>query len=136
MMNYILFRMSRSFCFIKNVGYLYIKNNMSRTNNLFKNTIFRIKFSFIIIKLFFDYSKNTKKEKDIYQYFFSNVNKLINIPYKLSTINKDFNFYNNFRETLIGDKYISKENKRILYSYKILIGNSIFNNYSQNTQLK
>ena len=96
MMNYILFRVSRSFCFIKNVGYLYIKNKMSRTNSLFKNTILRIKFSFTTTKLFFDYSKNTKKDKDIYQYFFSNINKWPNISHKLSTVNKDFNFYKEF----------------------------------------
>ena len=123
MMNYILFRVAKSFCYIKNVGYLYIKNNMSKTNNLFKTTILRIKFSFIILKFFFDYSKNIKKEKDIYQYFFSYLNKMINIPYKLSTINKDFNFYNNIIKILLSDKFISMKNKKILYSYIELINN-------------
>ena len=125
MMNYILFRVAKSFCFIKNIGYLYIKNNMSKTNNLFKTTILRIKFSFIILKFFFDYSKNIKKEKDIYQYFFSYLNKMLNISDKLFIINKDFNFYKNIINTLLSYKFISKENKKILYSYKELINNKI-----------
>ena len=82
-MNFILYRVAKSFCFIKNIGYYHIKNSMSITNSLFKNTILRIKFSFIVIKLFFDYSKNTKIEKEMSQYFFSIIINKFNIPQKL-----------------------------------------------------
>ena len=121
MMNFILYKMAKSFCFIKNIGYYHIKNSMSITNNLFKNTLLRIKFSFIVIKLFFDYSKKIKKDKDISQYFFTKINKMFNIPNKLSTINKDFKFYLNFVNTLLSCKLISVENKKILETYKIII---------------
>ena len=124
MMNFILYRVAKSFCFIKNIGYYHIMNSMSITNNLFKNTILRIKFSFIVIKLFFDYSKNTKIEKEMSQHFFSIIIKMFNIPQKLYNINKDFNFYINFIKIFLGCKFISKENKLILESYK-----NIFNKH-------
>ena len=92
MMNFILYRVAKSFCFIKNIGYYHIMNSMSITNSLFKNTILRIKFSFIVIKLFFDYSKNTKIEKEMSQHFLSIIIKMFNIPQKLYTINKGFYF--------------------------------------------
>ena len=123
-MNFILYRVAKSFCFIKNIGYYHITNSMSITNNLFKNTILRIKFSFIAIKLFFDYSKNTKIEKEMSQHFFSIIIKMFNIPQKLYTINKGFYFYINFIKIFLGCKFISKENKLILESYK-----NIFNKH-------
>ena len=121
MINYILYRATKSFCFIKNVGYYHIKNSLSITNNLFQHTILRIEFSFIVIKLLFDFSKNTKKEKDMSLHFLTIVDKLLNIPYKLSTINKKFTFYLKIINAFLNCKFISNENKRIFVDYKNLI---------------
>ena len=63
--NYILYRMAKSYLFLNNIGYYYIKNNLSITNNLFKKSNFKIKYIFILLKFFFEFSKNTKYEKDI-----------------------------------------------------------------------
>ena len=63
--NYILYRVSNSYIFFNIIGYYYIKNNISITNNLFKKSKIKINFIFILIKLIFEYSKNTKFEKDM-----------------------------------------------------------------------
>ena len=127
MINFIIYRTAKSLYFIEKVGYYYIKNSISITNNLFRNSELRIKFGFIFIKLVFDYSKNTKKEKDMFNHIFTNINKNFNILYKLSNINKDFTFYINFINDYLKCKFISKENRFILENYKNIINKQINN---------
>ena len=71
MMNIILYKVTKSFYKINNVGYFHIKNSISLSNTLFSKTILKYKFSLALLKIIFELSKNTKKEKDIPQYFLS-----------------------------------------------------------------
>ena len=48
MMNYIIFRIAESFFYLKKIGYYYIKNKLSITNNLFNKTPKRINMVFKI----------------------------------------------------------------------------------------
>ena len=63
MMNFILHRIAKSLFKINIVGYYHIKNSISLSNTLFSISKLKIKFALILLKVFFDYSKNTKKEK-------------------------------------------------------------------------
>ena len=81
-MNYILLTCAKSFYFSKKIGYYYLKNEMSMTKNKNKISKIRIKFIIIYLKIIFEYSKNTKYEKDMFNYLFTilnnNFNNIIN----------------------------------------------------------
>ena len=79
MMNFILHRLAKSLFKINNVGYFHIKNSISLSNTLFSFSKLKIKFALILLKLIFDYSKNTKKEKDM-SHNFKPIIKFLNIP--------------------------------------------------------
>ena len=127
MMNFILHRIAKSLFKINNIGYYHIKNSQSLSNTLFPNTKLKIKFSLILLKFIFDYSKNTKKEKDMSQNIYP-LFKFLNFPNKISIIKKDFFFYKNFVNTFIRCKFISIGNKRILESFKNIIELSLNSN--------
>ena len=131
MMNFILHRIAKSLFKISNIGYYHIKNSQSLSNTLFPETKLKIKFSLILLKLIFDYSKNTKKEKDMTHNFYP-IFKFLNIPNQISLIKKHFNFYKNFIKTFIKCKFISIENKKILESFKNLIDSSFSINSTDN----
>jgi len=124
MMNFILHRIAKSLFKINIVGYYHIKNSISLSNTLFSISKLKIKFALILLKVIFDYSKNTKKEKDM-SHNFEDVIKFLNIPNSIFIIKNDFIFYKNFIDTFIKCKFISMENKRILESFKNLIEFSI-----------
>ena len=84
MMNYILYRIIKSFCQTKKIGYYYLKNTMSISHTLYTRTNLKNKFSMIVLKFIFDNSKNTNKEKYMSQSFFFSVIKLINFHDNLS----------------------------------------------------
>ena len=69
--NFILYRISKSYIFLNKIGCYYIKNNLSITNNLFKKSKIKIQFIFILINFIFENSKNTKYEKDMCNLLFT-----------------------------------------------------------------
>ena len=123
-MNFALYMGAESFYFLKVIGYYYIKNNQSITNNLFKISILRTKYIFIELKFIFEFSKNTKFEKDKANYMFIILNKLYNIKYylnKISNFDNDLYFFFDIINLYIKSKFISKENKFILKELKNII---------------
>lgn len=121
--NYFLYKAANSF-FIKEIGYYYIKNQLSITNNLFKKSKIMIEHYFILLKMFLEYSKFSKHEIDIVNLYFSNIIKKYNIASYLLKYNKDFIFFHNIIiviKAFINSKFITKENKKILFEYKKLI---------------
>ena len=91
--NYLLYRTSKSYLFIKNIGYYYSVNSLSVTNNLFSKSNLRVKFAFILLKIVFEYSKNTKYEKDMFNFLFNIFNQKFNIEQKISAFTHNSNFY-------------------------------------------
>jgi len=121
---YFLLRTANSFYFYKGLGYYYIKNNLSITSNLFKKSKENLKYSFIIIKLFFENSKNSNFEKDMINLFFSDIIKNENFKnnfFELSKSSIDFSFYYNIIKNLINCKFFSKDNKIILFEIKNIL---------------
>ena len=125
MINYILYRASKSFYFLKVIGYYYFINSLSVTNNLFSKNILRIKFGFILLKIVFEYSKNTKYEKDMFNFLFTILNKLFPVVQKISSLKNDFKFYYETIQQYLSSKYLSKENKYILNSLNYILKTKI-----------
>ena len=90
MITYILYRKAESFFYLKKIGYYYIKNSISITNNLNKILGLTLEFKYIFLKLFFDYSKNNKYEKDIANYIFTKY-----IKGDFSNLRNNFQFFKN-----------------------------------------
>lgn len=125
LMNYILLTKTKSYYFSKRIGYYYLKNTMSITNNKNKMTKIRIKFIFIYIKIVFEYSKNTKYEKDMLNHLFTQLNKLFNIENELVNLSskEDLNFYYYIINLYLNCKFITNENKYYFNNLKKIIKN-------------
>jgi glycosyltransferase involved in cell wall biosynthesis len=119
--NYLLYRTSRSYLFIKNIGYYYTINSLSVTNNLFSMSNLRIKFAFIFLNIIFEYSKKSKYEKDMFNFLFTIFNKKFNIEQKISAFTHNSTFYYNIINMYLGCRYLTRENKIILEKYKKII---------------
>ena len=91
LLNYILYRTAKSLFFLKRFGYYYIKDNYKHREAYynFKN----IKFIFIHILNIFNYSKNTKYEKDMTNEIFCRLVYKHRIKDRLYLINKEYNFF-------------------------------------------
>lgn len=84
--SFILYRTAKSFAFIKRIGYYYIKSSQSITKNILKMSELRVLFIFIFLKFLFEYSKNTKYEKDMSNHLFTEFNQKYNIENKFSKL--------------------------------------------------
>ena len=123
LMNYLLHRIAKSLFFIKKIGYRYKRSSESITKKLFKIPQTKLKFYFIYFKFLFEYSKNTKYEKDMLNHRFSKILNELNIQNSLlnNDLKKDYYFYYNVINSIINNIYISDENKILLKNYKKII---------------
>jgi glycosyltransferase involved in cell wall biosynthesis len=121
-MNYFLFRTAKTMFLSKKVGYYYLRNSISITNNLIKISKMRIKYIFIYFKIIFEFTKNTKYEKDMANLLFTILNKAFNILKNSYYANrKDFNFYNEIIKLYLNCKLITNDNKYLLKKFFTLI---------------
>jgi glycosyltransferase involved in cell wall biosynthesis len=121
LMNFVLYKTAKSFYKLNKFGYYYIRNNVSICNNIIKFSHMRRKFYFIYLKLVFEYSKNTKYEKDMANYLFSRILKRRNNIEKelsYSFLNGDFNLYYDIINKFLNCKFTSEENYLILLKLK------------------
>ena len=110
-LNYFLYKEANSFIFLKKIGYYYIKNSISITENLFSKSYLLTKFRLFIFESFFKNTKNNKYEKDIINLlinrYFRDFKHLVNNPNYYSFLNSNFiNIY-------LKNKFINNENKYI-----------------------
>ena len=129
LINYMLYRTAKNFLFIKYSGYYYIRNTESITNNIFKISNLILKNNFIFLKLIFEFTKNTKCEKDITNIYFNALNHIYNFDKHFSLLPFDNNFYlyYNIVELYLNSKYYNKENKKIFKNVKNIILKKIRN---------
>jgi len=121
LMNFILFKTAKSFYFLKKIEYEYKKTSESITKKLFIISQIQVKFIFIFLKFSFEYSKNTKYEKDLINLRLTSLLK--NLDMQLSKIHskKDLYFYYEIINMIINCIYISDENLNLLLNLKKLI---------------
>ena len=125
--SFILYRNADSFCSLKKTGYFYIKNSQSITKNMFKISELKMKFVFVFLKIVFEYTINTKYEKDMFNLLFTQLNNNFNINYRLNnlSINSKYSFYYEIIIMFLNCNFITEENKNILNSFIITIDNKI-----------
>ena len=111
-LNYFLYRTSKSFYLKKKIAYFYIKNRDSITSKRI-NTL-DIKFIFLHLKFVFEYSKNSKYEKDMSNILFRRIAIWRNIQKRILRINEDFNFYLNIIDEFLANEFINNNNKKYL----------------------
>ena len=121
LLNYILYRTAKSAYFIKKFGYYYIKNNYKKRRGYYNYN--NIKFSFMHIMSVFNYSKNTKFEKDMTNEIFKRLIYKKRIKNRLSLLDREFNFFINIINALNNNEFFLNKYKKYL---------SYFSNYFHN----
>ena len=111
-LNYFLYRASKSFFLKKKIAYYYIKNNDSITSKGI--TTRDVKFIFFHLKFVFEYSKNRKYEKDMSNILFIRIGIWRNIKNKVRFIKDDFKFYLEIIDEFLNNEFINNNNKRYL----------------------
>ena len=91
LLNFILYRIAKSFSFLKKIGYYYIINPQSIVKNECNSN--DIKNIFINLKIIFDYSKNNKYEKDMFNSFFEESVIAKSIINRTHLMNNDKKYY-------------------------------------------
>ena len=123
-MNFILYRTVKSFYFFKIIGYYYIQNEKSITIKKNKNYDNKIKFIFLHLILVFEYTKNNKYEKKMFNNIFNRFYKYLKKDFNL--ISKNLKFYDDFIDKFLKCKFINKKIRLLLNNMKkILIGKRI-----------
>jgi len=119
-----LYITARSFFYLKSIGYYYITNAKSITNNLLNEL--KIKSFLIQLKFIFEYYKNTKYERDIVNLILNifRLNIKFNIN-KFYTFKNDLSIYYDILNIYLNCIYITNENKKILKRFKEIIGKKI-----------
>ena len=116
-LNYILYRTSKSSYFTKKFFYYYVKNNYRGRKEYYNFN--NIKFSFIHIMNVFNYSKNTKYEKDMTNEIFKRLIYDKGIKNRLSLINKEFTFFIDAINILNENEFFLIKYKKYLNDFKL-----------------
>ena len=122
-MNYLLCIAAKSLYFIKKIGYRYKKTSQSVTKRLLIISQIQLKFIFICLKFTFEFSKNTKYQKDMLNHRLTVIHEYFNIENYIKKINfnNDFYFYYEVINRIINCIYISDENMILLLKIKNII---------------
>lgn len=120
-LNYILYKYANSFYYLKKIGYYYIKNPHSITKNKFDSRA--IKAIFIHLKVVFEFSKNSKYEKDMFNDIFDRICIRNNITDIISKINTqhDLVFYIHILNRFINNDFININNKNYILKLKSIL---------------
>ncbi len=120
-LNYILYKYANSFYFLKKVGYYYIKNPNSITKKEFDSKA--IKALFVHLKVVYEYSNNSKYEKDMFNDIFQRICIKNNVTQLITKINieNDFEFYIKLLNRFMNNKYINIYNKNYIIKLKSIL---------------
>ena len=119
LINFLIYKVSKSYYFLNNIGYFYISNPNSSTMNYIKNdiTINRIlKSFFLFLKFIFEYTKNSKYEKDMGNEVIKKEIEVFLNSKIYNKLNRNFQFYEKIINLYLHNKYIH-------YSIKIRLNN-------------
>ena len=115
-LNYFLYRASKSFFLSKKIAYYYIKNSDSITRRGIK--IIDLKFIFLHLKFVFEYSKNNKYEKDMSNILLRRIGIWRNIINRILLLKNDFKFYIDIIDEFLNNEFINNNNKKYLRQVK------------------
>jgi glycosyltransferase involved in cell wall biosynthesis len=123
-MNILIYRISKIYYYINIIGYRYIKSKESITSKLILFTELELKFIFFYLKFIYEFSKNTKFEKDMANHLFSSFYNGSDIKNKISLLvfNKDkLYFYDSIINMYLNCTFIDNDNKLLLKKLKNII---------------
>lgn len=123
LLNFMLYKIAKSFIFLKVIGYYYIINEKSITINSQSNFTKRLKSIFLYLKFIFENTKNNQIEKNISEYIFNKIyfyhnNNIIN---HLKKLTKDTKFYKAIIDLYLNCNFISLQTKIKLKMMKLSI---------------
>ena len=123
LINFILYKKAKSFYYLNNIGYYYLGNKYSITFNYKKNNIFgKLIFNnYLYLKFIFQYTNNTKYEKDIFSMIFKNMPTIFYEKNSYKNINKKFDFYYEIVNSISKCKLVPLSIKKKLILFKNLI---------------
>lgn len=118
-LNYLLYRVSKSFFFSKKIAYYYIINRDSITKRKYK--ISDLKCTFWYLKFLFEYSKNTKYEKDMINILLRRIVIRRNLKQRIILIDNNFHFFIDIIEEILRNEFINNKNKKYLTDIRLKI---------------
>lgn len=122
--NFLLYKTSKSCFYLNNVGYFYISNKNGSTMNYNKSEINInkvLKSFFLFLKFIFEYTKNSKYEKDMANEIIKKEKETF-LSFKMySKIDHNFKFYENIINLYLNNKFIYYSSKKIFNSIKIIL---------------
>ena len=122
--NFLLYKTSKSCYYLNNVGYFYFSNTNSSTVNYNKNEINInkiLKSFFLFLKFIFEYTKNCKYEKDMANEIIKKEKEIL-LSFKMyNKINQNFKFYENIINLYLNNKFIYYSGKKRLNNIKIML---------------
>ena len=118
-LNYLLYRVSKSFFFSKKIAYYYIINRYSITRRKYK--ISDLKCTFWYLKFLFEYSKNTKYEKDMINILLRRIVIRRNLKQRIILIDNNFHFFIDIIEEILRNEFINNKNKKYLTDIRLKI---------------
>ena len=126
-MNFIIHLNAKSLYFTTKIGYYYLQTEESITKNANKIDQLNTKFIFIYFKILFEYTKNSKYEKDMLNLLFTKIIRNYNIMNILLGLysKDDLFFYYYIINIYLNCKFITDENKYYLQCFKSIIKNKI-----------
>lgn len=120
LINFILYKVSKSYYYLKNIGYFYISNLNSSTmsyNKNEKNMNRLLNSLFLFLKFIFDYTKNNKYEKDMGNEVIEKEKKIILSLKSIKNL-KNFKFFEKIINLYLGNKYIRLSTKNMFTKLK------------------
>ena len=124
LLNFMLYKTSKSLFYLKYIGYYYISNPDSTTKKFIYDTIFLnklLKSFFIFLEFIFNSTKNSKYEKDIANVVLGNEFKNILTYHFCYQINNNFNYYYKIIKIYLNNKFISFSLKNKLKDIKEIL---------------
>ena len=107
LINFMLYKKAKSFYFVNDLLYYYIQNKESIRKN-FKNNMEKIiRNGFLYLKFIYEYTTNTKKEKDMANAIFNNIYAVLKNFKFYNKITKDYTLYYEVINSYLNDKFIS-----------------------------
>lgn len=123
LMNFCLYRIAKSFFFLKKIGYYYIRNEKTYKEKLISRNHL-LYFKFFYLKLTFEFTKNNLHEKNMCN-FLLKIIKPKSIYNNIFNLNKNFNFYYDIINMYLKSTFINENNKIYLLKLKNIIKNKI-----------
>ena len=111
-LNYLLYRASKSFYFLKKIGYYYIRNKHSISIKGFSSDT--IKCIFIYLKVVFEFTKNSLYEKNMFNVLFKRLVIRKYIIKRIKLMKSNINFFVKTIEMFFENEFVSNNNKKYL----------------------